>query len=124
MVNIKGNVVSPGPDSFLSALNDFADRPEITTLFLGTRCLKAQCALDIRFVTLDLTILSIDCSGTGEGSWPLATYNFLLIDSRTMPVCQKAHALVDWLYWTQSSTEGLQLANGYKLQLELFTRQA
>jgi hypothetical protein len=30
-----------------------------------------------------------------------------------MPDCQKATALVDWLYWTQTSEEGLSLSNGY-----------
>jgi hypothetical protein len=35
MVNVAGNVVAPGSESFLSAMNDFADRPEVTTLFLG-----------------------------------------------------------------------------------------
>jgi hypothetical protein len=35
MINLAGNVVSQGPASFRAALDDFADNPAVTTLFLG-----------------------------------------------------------------------------------------
>lgn len=35
LVNIAGHIVAPGPASFISAMNDFADDPSATVLFLG-----------------------------------------------------------------------------------------
>jgi hypothetical protein len=51
--------------------------------------------------------------GPGANSWPIATYHQFMVRRTTMVDCAKAQALLDWLVWTQTSPEALDLAIKY-----------
>ncbi len=40
----------------------------------------------------------------------MVTYNSLMVRTRDMPDCNKAKALVDWIYWTQTDEDASSLA--------------
>jgi hypothetical protein len=37
--------------------------------------------------------------GAGQESWPMVTYSMWMLHTETMQDCNKATALVDWIYW-------------------------
>jgi ABC-type phosphate transport system substrate-binding protein len=45
----------------------------------------------------------------GSNSWPILTINSLLLDTRQEGDCARLEALVEWLYWSQTSREGFDL---------------
>ena len=49
----------------------------------------------------------------GPESYPMVTFNALMVRSETMPDLAKAQALVDWIYWTQTDTSAAQIARSY-----------
>jgi hypothetical protein len=50
-------------------------------------------------------------TGSGQNSWPIMGYNGLLISKNQSTNCAKATALVDWIYWTQSSSTAATIAS-------------
>ncbi|QBZ81599.1 Serine/threonine protein kinase, catalytic domain containing protein [Pandoravirus celtis] len=89
MVNPAGNRVLPDTASLASTLADFA---------------PAMAAADIVLPDVD------PVAGPGARSWPVAMYNYLMLRTRTMVDSAKAKALVDWIYWAQSTSEARALA--------------
>jgi hypothetical protein len=51
---------------------------------------------------LDPTAMQINLA-PGNESWPMITYNELVLRTRSMTDCQKAREIVDWIYWTQTA---------------------
>nr|UDO47013.1 serine/threonine protein kinase [Pandoravirus massiliensis] len=89
MINPAGNRVLPDTAALASTLADFA---------------PAMAAADIALPDVD------PVAGPGERSWPIAMYNYLMLRTRTMVDSAKAKALVDWIYWAQSTEEARALA--------------
>jgi hypothetical protein len=85
MINPAGNRVSPTYESVLSAVNDFSADANTFSLVLGS----------------------------GSGSWPMATYHRFTFYQSTMVDCVKARALIDWIYWSQTSAAAVDLARKY-----------
>jgi hypothetical protein len=56
------------------------------------------------------------CAGEGAQSWPMANLHTFIVHQSTMSDCTKAAALVDWIYWTQTSAAALDLAARYVLR--------
>jgi hypothetical protein len=85
LINPAGNRVSPTYESVTSAVNDFSADASIFNFVLGS----------------------------GSGSWPMATYHRFIFYQSTMADCSKARALVDWIYWSQTSATAVDLARKY-----------
>jgi hypothetical protein len=85
LINPAGNRVSPTYESLVSAIDDFSANASITNFVLGS----------------------------GSGSWPMATYHQFIVHQSTMVDCTKAQGLIDWIYWSQTSTTAVELAQKY-----------
>jgi hypothetical protein len=92
LINPAGNRVSSTYETLLSAIDDFSQQPNVTNFILGP----------------------------GPNSWPIATYHQFMIRRSSMVDCVKATALIDWIYWSQTSDEARDLAIKYLLFLNLF----
>lgn len=75
MVNKAGKTVVANADSLAAAINDFAN------------------AFDDK-----LTATIVDA--TGEGSWPMAGYTYLILHTQSMTDCTKAQKLLEYVRWT------------------------
>jgi ABC-type phosphate transport system substrate-binding protein len=85
LINTAGNRVSPTYESLISAIDDFSTNASITNFVLGS----------------------------GNGSWPMATYHQFILRQSTMVDCSKARGLIDWIYWSQTSATAVDLARKY-----------
>nr|UMO78490.1 Serine/threonine protein kinase [Pandoravirus belohorizontensis] len=52
---------------------------------------------------------SFTVNAPGTGSWPVGLWNFFMLHADTLPNCRKTTALLDWLYWTQTSPEAARI---------------
>ncbi|QBZ81423.1 Serine/threonine protein kinase, catalytic domain containing protein [Pandoravirus celtis] len=52
---------------------------------------------------------SFTVNAPGVGSWPVGLWNFFMLHADTLPNCRKTTALLDWLYWTQTSPEAARI---------------
>nr|UMO80375.1 Serine/threonine protein kinase [Pandoravirus aubagnensis] len=52
---------------------------------------------------------SFTVNAPGVDSWPVGLWNFFMLHSATLPNCRKTTALLDWLYWTQTSPEAARI---------------
>lgn len=43
----------------------------------------------------------------GNNSWPVLSINSIIIRQSSMPNCDKAALLLDWIYWTQNSSTSI-----------------
>jgi phosphate transport system substrate-binding protein len=76
MVNKAGKTVTANAASLASAMADFA-------------------------TTIDpakLTVTIVD--GSGDGSWPIAGYSYLILHTKNMPDCVKAQKILEYFRWT------------------------
>ena len=74
MINKAGKSVQANANSLVSAMNDFATN-----------------------FTDKLTNTIVD--GSGEGSWPIAGYTYIILHTTSMPDCPKAQKLLEFLKW-------------------------
>ena len=74
MVNKAGKTVTASPDSTASAMNDFASS-----------------------FTAQLTNTIVN--GSGDTSWPIAGYTYIIIHQTSMSDCVKASKLVEYINW-------------------------
>ncbi|HUH98261.1 MAG TPA: phosphate ABC transporter substrate-binding protein PstS [Anaerolineales bacterium] len=74
MVNKAGKTVTATPDSTASAMNDFANSftPQLTNTIVN---------------------------GSGDASWPIAGYTYIIIHQTSMTDCVKASKLVEYINW-------------------------
>jgi phosphate transport system substrate-binding protein len=74
MVNQAGKTVTADSASLTSAMDDFknAFSPQLTTTIVD---------------------------GPGEGSWPIAGYTYIILHTKTMPNCDNARNLLNFLKW-------------------------
>jgi ABC-type phosphate transport system substrate-binding protein len=86
LVNPAGNVVQPSSASLAAAVADYAGM-------------------------IDNTVIAM---GPGPDSWPLAGYGMMVLDSE-YPVKEQllAQGLLDWVYWTQTSSTAAAIAGNY-----------
>jgi hypothetical protein len=61
-------------------------------------------------VTLTLTLAFGAGAASGEQSYPVTLYDLFMVPTRATD-CIKAAAVVDWIWWTQSSSQALRTAN-------------
>ncbi|AGO84667.2 Serine/threonine protein kinase [Pandoravirus salinus] len=83
LINADGGVVSPTGVALTAAAT------AVTTLPAGT---------------------SLLVNAPGAASWPMAQWDFVMVHGDTLPNCRKTTALLDWVYWTQSSPDAARLA--------------
>lgn len=100
MVNSAGNVVVPNSESILSLLEDYANTSNFV-LVLGM--LKCPCSHG-----LTSALLKIVLSGQGNNSWPMGSFNAAIIN-KDHSQCENTAALLDWIYFTQTSDEAASI---------------
>ncbi len=75
MINKAGKTVKADAAGLASAINDFAG------------------AFDKRFN-------AVIVDGSGEGSWPIAGYTYLILHTKTISNCTKAQKIVEYIRWS------------------------
>lgn len=75
MVNKAGRVVTADAKGIMSAMDDFSD------------------ALDDKLNTMIV-------DGSGEGSWPISGYTYVILHTKSMDDCIKAEKLLGYMRWT------------------------
>ncbi|AVK76543.1 serine-threonine kinase [Pandoravirus neocaledonia] len=81
LINVDGGRVRPSEATLASAANTITEMPSN----------------------------SFTINAPGAGSWPVGLWNFFMLHSETLPNCRKTTALLDWLYWTQTSPEAARI---------------
>lgn len=51
----------------------------------------------------------------GALSWPMINYNAFMVRTTAMTDCNKAAALVDWIYWTQTAESASDIADSNRI---------
>jgi ABC-type phosphate transport system substrate-binding protein len=83
LINADGGVVSPTGTALTAAATAVTTLPASTSLLVNA---------------------------PGAASWPMAQWDFVMVHGDTLPNCRKTTALLDWLYWTQTSPDAARLA--------------
>jgi ABC-type phosphate transport system substrate-binding protein len=118
-----GRYIVPSPASIQAAMEANANATLIH-LFLGARNCTANLnplfSTSLCVFVLWSAHIRFSPAAPGENSYPLVVYDTFLI-SKNSTDCTKAAALSDWMYWTQSSTTALKVAdrNGVVLTSEI-----
>ncbi len=107
LVNVRGAVVEANSKTVLSAVTSVADAS--TGVYnLGKLHPPHFVALSLISSTHNTTIATV------ADAWPITVgLPFLLPLGAADLDCVKTKALVDWIYWTQTSSLAYQLAEGY-----------
>lgn len=86
MINQAGKTVTANSASLASAMNDFANSftPRLTNTIVN---------------------------GSGAGTWPIAGYTYIILHTQSMTDCAKTAKLLNYLRWTQTSSDAAQIAS-------------
>jgi len=52
-------------------------------------------------------------------SYPMVSYDAVILRSKSMPNFTKAQALVNWIYWTQTNSLAAQIARAYVREIAM-----
>jgi hypothetical protein len=105
--NADGSLVIPEEETIVSAISNYQGNSTDLYIMMGTSCLMHHRS------TQHLLTSFTTPTAPGASSYPMVTFNALMIRSKSMPDYTKAKALVDWIYWSQTETSAAQIARSY-----------
>lgn len=100
-----GNVLQPSADVIESAYEAYLQSNASDLTF------SSIISGELIVFWMELMLIVCHASATGNNSWPVVAVGSLIYRSNSMTDCNKAQALANFTYWTQTDPVALDIAN-------------